>query len=543
MRLSPLFVAPFFALVACGAPAPVPPSTTAAPTAAAGGGSAAPSASMAAAPNAPNSQKIGVVLTIPETQGVVMDHGRASSLLRRGADGRVQFAHAFLRATGPKTGDADFSADIHVAGGPYTLDYLLGPAINSEVFFWNDAFGAKPMMTHWDNVERVGEFASTYELAGDAWVKKSGESGFLDVVDRAGAALTIQVFTPNDANRCSPLEDKGCKVAAPKPAVFVGRNPAALSALPELPSGFCADGLVANTRGDLYVSGERCDDRRQEVVYYAPGATKGTVTALEGLDGWSKLLALSPDGQLAIGAQDDLFLVAKGLASRVTPPGGEAAPGRSPSVYEAVGFDGEGALWGALRTTGTEYSRVSVVRRSFSGPTPSDWTAVPGPWDDTRLECTVLAFELSDAKDPVFLGENCVSPRSDKQDALWGSVDLLRKTSRPSPQVLPGVRAQVVSYEAARPRTTVTDAQKCPEKFATVVVPAEQAAAATTLLAKAPKGRTDGLAIGPARLAGKEEVVVQGPVYRHSPKEANAIQKLLAHAGASLICGIAMPAK
>ena len=540
MRLSPLFVAPFFALVACGtpAPAPVPPANPAPSTA---GGVAAPSAPTVAAPNAPNSQKIGVVLTIPETQGVVMDHGRTSSLLRRGADGRVQFAHAFLRATGPKAGDADFSTDIHVAGGPYTLDYLLGPAINSEAFFWNDPFGAKPTMTHWDNVERVGEFASIYELAGNAWTKKSGESGYLDVVDRAGAALTIEVFTPNEARRCSPLEDRGCKVGRPKSATFVGRNAAAVAALPEMPKGFCPDGLAANARGDLYVSGATCEDGTPVVAYYPPGATKGTVTPVEGLDGWSKLLALSPDGTLAIGAQSDLFLVTKGHASRVTPPAADATVARSASIYEAVGFASDGTLWGALRTTGTEHGRVSVVRRSFGGTVSSEWTAIPGPWDDSRLECTVLAFELSDAKDPVFLGENCVSPPSDKEDALWGSVDLLRKTARPSPQVLPGVRAQVVSYEAARPRTTVIDAQKCPETFATVVVPADQAATATTLLAKAPKTKTDGLAIGPARLAGKEEIVVQGPVYRHSAKEANAIQKLLARAGASLVCGIAMP--
>ncbi len=540
MRLSPLFVAPFFALAACSAPAPLPPSATVAPSTPAGG-VAAPSPPTLAPPNTPNSQRIGVVLTIPETQGVVIDHGRTSSLLRRGADGRVQFAHAFLRATGPKAGDGDFSTDIHVAGGPYTLDYLLGPAINSEAFFWNDPFGAKPTMTHWDNVERVGEFASIYEWSGDTWGKKSGESGFLDVVDRAGAALTIEVSTPNEARRCSPLEDRGCKVGRPKAATFVGRNAAALAALPEMPKGFCPDGIAANARGDLYVSGATCEDGTPVVAYYLPGATKGTVTPVEGLDGWSKLLALSPDGTLAIGAQADLFLVTKGQVSRVTPPLGATTVAPSPSVFEALGFASDGALWGALRRTGTEHARVSVVRRSFGG-SPSEWTAIPGPWDDSRLECMVLAFELSDAKDPVFLAENCVSPRSDKEDALWGSVDLLRNTARSSPQVLPGVCAQVVSYEAARPRTRVTDAQKCPETFATVVLPADQVATARTLLAKAPKS-TDGLEIGPARLAGKEEMVVQGPVYRHSPKEANAIQKLLARAGASLVCGIAMPAK
>jgi len=195
-----------------------------------------------------------------------------------------------------------------------------------------------------------------------------------------------------------------------------------------------------------------------------------------------------------------------------------------------------------MRATGSEHAHVTVARRASGGATGA-WLPVAGPWEDARLECTVLGFELSDAKDPVFLGENCVAPRDTREGALWGSVDLLRKTARPAPQVLPGVKEQVVAYEAVRPRTTVADAQKCPEGFATVVIPADKKAAAEALFAKAPKGRFDGLAIGPGRLAGKSEVVVQGPAYRHSPKDANAVKKLLASAGASLVCGIAMGEK
>ncbi len=517
-------------LAACGAP-PAPTGPVSTTPSARPSASAAPS--VVVAPKAPE-PKIGVIATISEQEGVDIDHGRPGSVLTRGADGSVRFAHGFLRAIAPADATKDFVAESVVAGAPYSPLSLSAATLAWETTFWNAPFAARPLLTRWETIERVGQFATIAALEGATWKTIGTDIAYLSVVECAGTALTIQISTPRPLGNCS-FENPDCKMAKGKPPVFVDvatlADPKSKAVVPAIPKNFCPEGLVANKRGDLFVTGYDCDQDTPQYAYYAPGAMTATVVALPETRGNSSL-ALTESGTLYVAANDQLLAVTPGAA-----PLPVKVPTPSGTLFHAIAVDPSGALW--VATHDAEAPAGGVFSRAAAPNSP--FVAIEGPWSAKHALCTVLGFEVSDPSDPVFLGQNCSVTKHAVENGGNGTIDILRKTLRPVPQKLPSLREQIAEYEGNRTRTPVEDAAKCPEKLATVVIPVEKKADAEALVKKAKK--TEELEVKAARIGGKPALAVfsQFDAGNYAPKGANALKKLFAPTGATLVCGVPVP--
>jgi hypothetical protein len=523
-------------LAACGAPpAPTDPASTTP--------SARPSASatpsIVVAPKAPE-PKIGVIATISEQEGIDIDHGRPGSVLTRGADGSVRFAHGFLRAIAPADATKDFVAESVVTGAPYSPLALTAATLAWETTFWNAPFAARPLLTRWETIERVGQFATVAALEGATWKTVGTDIAYLAVVERAGTSLTIQVSTPRPLGNCS-FENPDCKMAKGKPPAFVDvatlADPKSKAVVPAIPKNFCPEGLVANKRGDLFVTGYDCDQDTPQYAYYAPGAMTATVSALPETRGNSSL-AVTETGTLYVAANDQLLAVTPGSA-----PLPLKVPAPSGILFDAVAVDPSGALWVATHDAGGNHDApVGAVFSRASAPN-SPFVAVDGPWAAKHAYCTILGFEVSDPSDPLFLGQNCSVAKHAAENGGSGTIDILRKTLRVAPQKLPSLREQIATYEGTRTRLTVEDASKCEEKLALVVIPADKKADAEAILKKAKK--TEELEVKAARIGGKPSLAVfsQFDAGNYAPKGANALKKLFAPTGATLVCGVPVPAE